>query len=315
MRRASFIASTAVLAAAPLGVRAQGLTLVRIASAPDEDVIGALWGIQSGAFRRAGLDVEITRSNSGSAVAAAVAGGSLEVGKSSLVSLLEARNRGLPFLLIAPSGIYTADAPVVAMIVAKGSPYRTGRDLDGKTIGVQALNDLFYIANSDWVDKNGGDSSTLKFLEIPAAALADAITGGRVDAGSIGSPILDQALAAGNLRILSRPFTAIAPRFMQACFFASAGYVAKNKDVVARFRRVISESAAYANAHHAQMAPIIAAFTGIDAKLIAAQPKQLVGTTIDLKLIQPLVDAAERYKAIPPSFDVRAMVDPAALSS
>jgi ABC-type nitrate/sulfonate/bicarbonate transport system substrate-binding protein len=137
---------------------------------------------------------------------------------------------------------------------------------------------------------------------------------GRIDAANVGSPILDEAVASGKCRILARSFTAIAPRFMQACYFASADYVTKNKDLLARFRRVIADSSAYANDHHEQMSEVVAKFTGVDAKVIAAQPKQLVGTVIDLKLIQPLVDVAVKYKAVPAGFEARAMIDPAALS-
>ena len=314
MRRSSFVAATATIALAPAVVRAQGLTTIRMASAPDEDVIGALYGVDSGAFKKVGLDVVITRANSGSAVAAAVAGGSLEVGKSSLISLMAARNKGLPFVLIAPSGIYTAENPVVGMIVAKNAPYKSGKDMNGKILGVQSLNDLNAIAMQTWMDKNGGDSTTVKFAELPGAALPDAVASGRIDAANIGSPIFEEALASGKCRLLSRSFTAIAPRFMQACYFASIDYITKNRDAVNRFRRVITESATYANDHHDQMADIVSKFTGIDAKVIAAQPKQLVGTVIDLKLIQPLVDVAIKYKAVPAGFDMRAMVDPVALN-
>jgi NitT/TauT family transport system substrate-binding protein len=166
MRRTDFIASLTALTAAPAVAAAQtpAPTTIRIASAPDEDIVGALWGVESGAFRKVGLDVQVSRANSGSAVAAAVAGGSLDIGKSSLVSLMAARNRGLPFLLVAPSGIYTAENPVVGMIVAKNAPYKTGKDMNGKTLGVQALNDLNGLAMDTWIDKNGGDSSTVKFV-------------------------------------------------------------------------------------------------------------------------------------------------------
>ena len=50
------------------------------------------------------------------------------------------------------------------------------------------------------------------------------------------------------------------------------------------------------------------------AKVIAAQPKQLAGTVTDLKLIEPPMDAAKRYKTIPATFETRSMLDPAALA-
>lgn len=314
MRRSTFVALSTALAVTPGAVFAQELTQIRIASAPDEDVIGALWGVESGAFRKAGLDVVITRANSGAAVAASVAGGAIDIGKSSLISLLAARNRGLPFILVAPSGIYTSEAPAVGMIVTKDSPIKSGKDLNGKTLAVPALNDLNAIAMQAWIDQNGGDSKTVRFLELTASLIPDAVASGRVDCGNLGNPILSGALATGKVRLLGRAFDAIAKRFMQAGYFANAEYVAKNRDMITRFRKVIETSAAYANEHHEQMAEVVSKFTGVDAKVIAAQTKQVVGTVIDLKLVQPMVDAAAEYHAIPSGFDARQMIDPAALS-
>lgn len=314
MRRSAFVVSAVGLAAAPALVRGQSPVKIHVASAPDEDVIGALWGVESGAFKKAGLDVEVSRANSGAAVAAAVAGNAIEIGKSSLISLMAARNRGLPFVLVAPSGIYTGDNPVVGLIVAKDSPIKTGKDLNGKVLAVPALNDLNSVAIQAWMDANGGDSKTARFLELTASAIPEAVASGRVDCGNLGNPILSGALATGKVRLLGRAFDAIAKRFMQAGYFANTDYIAKNRDTVDRFRKVIEVSAAYANDHHEQMADVVSKFTGIDAKIIAAQPKQAVGTVIDLKLIQPLVDAAAKYHAIPAGFDARQMVDPAALA-
>src|ERR1700733_14810954 len=81
--RPAFIGATAGLIAAPAYVRAQTLAKLRIAAGAEGDCVGALWGVQSGIFAKYGLDVDVTRLNSGSAVASAVAGGSMDIGKSS----------------------------------------------------------------------------------------------------------------------------------------------------------------------------------------------------------------------------------------
>src|SRR5580700_8149925 len=132
MRRRAALAAGAVIAVAPAFAGAQTLPKVRVAASPDEDILGALWGVQSGIFRKYGLDVDVQRANSGSAVAAAVAGGSIDIGKSSPMALLTAHAKGLPFVLEAPASIYSSDAPIAALIVAKDAPFKSGRDLNGK---------------------------------------------------------------------------------------------------------------------------------------------------------------------------------------
>jgi NitT/TauT family transport system substrate-binding protein len=313
MQRSLFLVSVAGATVAPRLAFAQTLTPVRVASSPNDDLIAVLLGLENGAFRKAGLDVTLTKANSGSAVAVAVAGGAVDIGKSSLLSVLAARAKNLPFVLVAPSGIYTAEAPTAGLIVGVNSPIRTGHDMNGKTVGVSGLNDLTSLSTQAWVDQNGGDSKTLKFLEVPVSAIGESVASGRIDAGCLPNPGMAQAVASGKARLLAPAVSAIARRFAQAAFFSMADYVAKNKATVAAFRKVIEEGSAYANTHHAQMIPILAKFTGIDEKVIAAEPQQVVGTSLDVRLIQPLVDTAAKYGAIPGSFDARQMIDPGAL--
>lgn len=314
MRRAAVLVASTALAGSPVLTRAQALTAVRVASSPNDDLIPVLLGIDNGSFRKAGLEVDLQKANNGTAVVAAVAGGAVDIGKSSAPSILVAHAKGLPFLLVAPAGIFTAEAPTAGTMVAVNSSIKTGKDCNGKIMAVGALNDLTALSIEAWVDRNGGDSKTLQFVEIPPSAMGAALAAGRVDTATLPDPALGEAIASGKARLLGNSVAAIAPRFMQAAFFATSDYVAKNKATVAAFRRVVVEAAGYANSHHAQMIPLLAKFTGIDPKVIAAQPQQIFGTSLDPKLLQPLVDVCARYGTIPARFDASVMIDPGAMS-
>ena len=85
MKRSAFAAAGAAFVAAPAIVRAQSLTKLRIAATTSGDIIGALWGAQSGIFQKYGLDVTVQQLNSGAAVSAGVIGGSIDIGKSNVL--------------------------------------------------------------------------------------------------------------------------------------------------------------------------------------------------------------------------------------
>lgn len=313
LARRGFLAALAActLNAARVGAQSPAaLVPVRIASAPDEDIIGALWGIAGGAFRQAGLDVAVTRANNGAAVAAAVIGGAVDIGKSSLVALIVAHSRGVPFELIAPGAVYDSSAPNTGLIVAKDSPITSAKDLDGKTLSVAALDDLNTLSIEAWTDRHGGDSASLHFVELPVTAAPEAVASGRVVAAVATSPTLARALAAGHVRLLGHPLDAISPHFAFSAYFATADYVTKNADVVARFTRALAESAAYVNTHHAATIDVLATFTGVDPKVIAANPRVTLGTAFEPNLLQPLIDTAAKYHAIPAAFDARELIDP-----
>ena len=292
----------------PAVVSGQALTTLRVASAADEDILAALYGVQAGIFRRAGLDVQVQKANNGSAVVAGVIGGSLDIGKSSMVSLLEAHERGIPVAIVAPAANYNAAKPTIGMIVASNSSIRTARDLNGKTISVSSLNDQFQMANECWVDASGGDSKTLKFIELPTSAAPAAIADGRIDAATIATPSLAEALESGKSRILAHPLDAIGKLWTIASFFATTDFAAKNREVIARFRTALFEAARYVNAHPAETAATLATFTGIALPVIQNMPRTTLGTTVDAKLIEPLVAPAVKYGLLKTAFDPGAMI-------
>src|SRR6202044_2652671 len=93
------------------GALAQGLRSFRAGGVPEESIVTALWAEQSGYFRHYGFDLQIEAQPSGSAVAAAVAGGAYAIGKSSLVALIAAHVHDVPFVIVAPGGVYDASHP------------------------------------------------------------------------------------------------------------------------------------------------------------------------------------------------------------
>lgn len=312
--RRRFIGLSAAAATVPSVALAQGAAprTLRLASAPDDDVTPALYADEAGLFRREGLDVRIQASNSGAAVAAAVAGGSMDIGKSSVMSLISAHRRGLPFVLILPAAIYTSDDPVVGMLVAKDSAIRTPRDLNGKTIAVPALGDLYSIANAAFIDQHGGDSKTIRYIEMPTSASPQAIIDKRIDAATMTTPLLVSALDTGKLRVLGHPFDAISKRFIQAAWFTTRDFLQKNRDTVDRFVSVMRAASTYANAHHPETARVLAKFTKEDPAMIARMPRTTFGGALDPALLQPVIEVAAKYKAIPVVFDARSMLDAAA---
>jgi NitT/TauT family transport system substrate-binding protein len=252
--------------------------------------------------------VRLLPERSGAAVAAGVAGGSYGIGNSSLVSLISAHSRGLPFVLIAAGGLYRARNPTIGLLVKRDSPIRTAGDLNGKTIAVSSLNDLFTISTKAWVDKNGGDSSTLKQLELPVSVVGEALAGGRVDAGGVGSPDFEEAINSGKARLLAHMYDAIALEFLYTGWFTTTDFVEKNSRVVRAFADAMRESATYTNGHPHATVDSMAAFTGLEPAKVAKMHRVACGTVLDPRLIQPVVDTTAKYKVIPGSFDAKDLI-------
>lgn len=308
-----FLAAGLVSLASPSPAQTPPPTVLRLASAPDDDVTPVLYAQQAGLFRAAGLDVEVRAASSGAAVAAAVVGGAADLGKSSMLSIIAAHARGVPVTIVAPSAYYVKPFLSSAIIVPKDSSVRSARDLDDKVVSVPALNDLLWVGTRAWIDRNGGDSSTVRFVETPMSLVATALDAGRVAAGTLADPALSQDLASGKYRVAGNVLDGIAPRLAYSAWFANLDYVKTNAAAVERFVRVLREASAYANRHHAETVGLLAKFSGLDPAVIARMSRTNYATSVDPRDIQPLIDAAARYKVIPAGFDARELLSRYAL--
>ncbi len=313
MKRRTFTALAAAAAVLPARLGAQQLTTIRVGVPQTQDVVQVLYAQKGGLFAKAGLNVEIVPLVNGAAISAAVAGGSLEIGESSLGGLISGHVRGIPFQLIAPAGIYSSDDPYAAFIVRKDAPYTSGRDLEGKTLASPALRDLDWLANASWIEQNGGKFSAVKSVELPNPSLLPALLEGRIDGYTVGEPWMTRSLDSGKTRVLAKSFGAIAPRFLMTAWFATSDYVEHNRDVIDRFTRALHDATIYANTHKAEIIPMLADYLKLDPALIARTMKGAEGEYLDPALIQPMIDASAKYGLIAHGFNASELISPAAL--
>ena len=268
MKRKALLGS-ALAVSVPLRARSQALATIRVAGPAQEGFKTVYYGVRSGIFRKYGLSVEIITVTSGAAALAALAGGSVDVALTSLLPFFQAFARGLPFQIVAPGQQYVSDQFTQALFVKKGSAAQHGTDLNGKIVGVQSIKDLNWAAAAAWIDATGGDSKTVKFIELPLATVIPAITEGRVDAAALSAPYLQQGIASGELRMLAKNFDIIGKQFEVAVYIATKAYVTANRDAMSRFAHAMHDAAAYVNTHPAETVELISSFTGVDPAIIA----------------------------------------------
>ena len=287
-------AAAAIAFAAPLRAGAQSLVPVRVGSGLIEPHMQAHYAYDLGLFKKHGLDVDVQTMPNGNASAAAVAGGDLKIGVTSLLGFAQAFKRGLPFLAIAPGGIHDSHHPASGVMVAPDSKFSTPKDLNGKTVAVATANGLDQLLTSVLVDKNGGDSSTLKFIELKPVIMADALLAGRVDAACMEDP--EFTSAKSRTRSLGDGEDAIAKLFVETVWFATRDWLDKNEDIAKRFRDAIYEAGEWAMANPDRAG----VFLQQDLKLTQQRATEqfAVRGKINLADYQVLLDAAAKYKMI-----------------
>jgi len=302
------IGSAAALPVVARPVFGQSLTSIKVATTPTDIGAQPFYATDMGFFKAAGLDANTQIISNGAAITSAVLGGAIDVAQSNIVSLALAREKGLDVVVIAPAGIYSSKEPTSAIVVAKSSSYKTAKDLNGKTIACNGLQNISQIGPEAWLDKNGGDLASYKWTDMPFPQMIGAINTGRVDAALIAEPVLSDALANGS-RVLGYAYDAIAPTFLIGAWFTTGAWAKAHADTVKQFQKAMSVAAAWANKNRAQSAQILTKATQI--VLVPTMNRTTYGEKLEPALMQPLIDATAKYGTLKKTFPAVELTLPA----
>ena len=306
--RRTFLALAVGIATAPVVAGAQAArSPVRIGTIPTEIGAAAYFGKELGWFDRAGFDVQIQQLSSGAAVVAAVIGNALEVGFTNPISLSIAHDKGLPVTIIAGAGIADAKHPSNGLlVVADGSPIRTAKNLDGKTIGVSGLGNINHLAVRNWIDVNGGDSKNARYVELALPLMAAAIEGKRVDAAAMDNAGV--ASARGTLRVIASTYDSYAPLFIASYWFATTAWVSNNPDTAKRVAGILRDAGAWANAHMRDAHTIWTRNSKYSLAELEAVDPPIFATSVPPQMLQPCVDVAAKYGVIAKRFPAKDLI-------
>jgi NitT/TauT family transport system substrate-binding protein len=249
-----------------------------------------------GYLTRAGLAVDSQIMSNGAATIAAIMGGSIDLGGSNSLSFLQAREKGLPLKIVAPQAIYRMGAASTALVTSKDSPLRTGHDLTGKVVGVNALGGSPHIAVKAWIDKNEGDAAAVHFVELTFPSMPAAIAAGRVDAAMIAEPALTAALQNG--RQLGDAYGAIGPLWLSDAIVATEAWIEAHGDEARRFAQALRATALWANRNHDKTADISARTLKIEPAVVRTMRRAVFAETVTPRLLQPVIDAGVTYGAL-----------------
>lgn len=311
LSRRIFLAGSAAFSTVPGVASAQAPAKLTLGTAPIDSGMTPIIAQRAGFYKRYGLDVDIQVMNSGAAVSAAVVGGALKIGSTSLMGLIQAHTKGIPFQVVTPASAYRTQRPSDVLLVAANSPFRTAADLNGKTVASPALHDLLAVTTMAWLDQHGGDSKTVHQVEIPPSATPTALSTGRIDAASVSEPRVSDMLRTGEARVIGKPYDVIAEKFLISGFFAQPDFINANRDTIERLARAHHDANVFANANPKLTAPWLAEVAHIDEATVLRGTRAYLSEVLLAADIQPMVDAATRFNIIDRSFDAKDIISPA----
>lgn len=253
------------------------LTVVNAGFVPVTDVAALYLGEEVGIWKKHGLQLKANVASTGAVPA--VMSGEYHFGFTALVNVLQARDKGLPLKIIAAGSSSTAvkGADVTMIHAGPQSGIKSAKDLEGKTVSVNALNGLLQMLGKAAVKADGGDPSKVKFIELGFADALAALQAGKTDAMVGAEPFGTAAMASGFPAIAS-PYQSMSSKSMlTSSYFTSEPQLKANPELFKKIRAAINESLEYAqknpDAIRAQLPKFTKLGPDVAAKLIL--PKYL----------------------------------------
>ena len=264
---------------------------------PITDLAPFYIGLRRGFFTDEGLKVRPRPAATGAVSVAAVQSGDSQFGWVNTTSLIIARSRGLKLKFVtrgARGGTRQGGSGGGLVMVKRDSPFKSLKDLEGRTIGVPLLRSITTLTTSRALEKQGVDPAKVKFVEVPFPQAVPVLESGRVDAVFVAGPFATAARQAGH-RTLSDPLVETAPNYITAGFFATDKYVAENRDVVDRFARAVHKSFDYAAGHPQAIRDVIPTYTQIPPKVAQKIRLPDFSRYTDTSTIELTAELAKKY--------------------
>ncbi|MEU5987880.1 ABC transporter substrate-binding protein [Spirillospora sp. NPDC047418] len=231
-------------------VAADGTAEVKLGVIPIIDIAPVKLGVTNGVFARHKLKVTTQDSQGGAAIVPAVVSGDLQFGYSNIVSLLVAREKGVPVTMVSIGARASGDVmdDGSGQLMTRDPKITKVADLKGKKVAVNTLKGINEVAVASVLKKNGLQRGDVELVEVPIPTMPDTLEAGRVDAAMMSEPFITIAEGQGAKR-LPVSYAGMGAHLPFAGWFTSKQYAAKNPDVVKRFTAALKESMAYAEAH------------------------------------------------------------------
>lgn len=263
-------------------------------------------GIDEGIFEKHGLDVTVQLGQGGAALLPAVSSQSIEFAVGNPLSVLVAASQGLEMQIIAGYSRVNDPAPS-GIVVKEDSGIETWKDLEGKTVALNAINTQGDLGTMEWVEKDGGDPSQVTFTEIAFPDQLAQLEQGFIDASWVPEPFLSASLNTEGITWLGDPLTAVEDLYTMVTF-SSAAYTEANPEIADKFVAGITEATQFAMDNDEEYRTAIVDYTGMPAEVVEGIRLEVLTGELDRDTIEQLSAMALKHEFISSEPDLDAVI-------
>lgn len=284
---------------------------------PVTDIGPVYMAQQNGAFDEAGLNVELQSAGSSTEIIQAMQSGQVQVGYGGTTGVFQAVENGVDLVVIAAASA-TPDDPeqgINDILVTADSPLQSAKDLEGKTVAVNAPGGYVEMLADIAITADGGDPSLVNFVQMNIPDQPAALESGAIDAFVAGEPFGTLGREEQGFRTLANPFADLSDSAVIAgVWYAMRSDVEADPEFYEQVAVAINAANTYAFENDEELRENIAEFTKIDPDLAARIRLGSYGKLpLTIENLQAIADWTYDLDYVAEPVDLDALVWPRAL--
>ena len=218
------------------------LTTVRVAALPIAET-GALWAaIDEGIFEEHGLEIEVVPSQGGANAIPALLSGDIQFAIGQPFGPIRADLQDLGVVIVGNYANSIAEGDDVNAVVALGdSGIARPADLAGKKVSVNTIGAAGDLTIRKAVQDDGGDPSTIEFVEVAFPDVPAQLEAGTMDAAWAPDPFRGMIVGGGGVSVV-QPYQATIPGLTVLTNITTQALMDEDPELVTAYSEAMAEA-------------------------------------------------------------------------
>lgn len=302
-------ATTAEPTAEPVDDSTNGDVMpITIGALPISETAPVWAAVAEGVFLEHGFDVTVQPIQGGAQAMPALLNGDVDFMVGQPFGALRANLQGLDVKIVANyAESYAEGDDINSVVSAPGSAISRPADLAGKRVAVNSLGAAGDLTIMAAVAQDGGDASSIQFVEVAFPDAQAQLEAGNIDAAWVPEPFVSMIVGAGGARVVD-PYQATLPGLPTLVIQTTGDKVQHEPDVVSSFVEALQAAFDWAKDNDERTRQSLVDEMNLPEPAAANLPLPHFTTTLDRDVLQNLADLAIEHGFFDESPDLDALI-------